>query len=203
MKTTTRKNKTYNKQATKRERKINLSVIFGALSLVFLLSTYSAASDYIMSNRIKENNTPKQNIYNIDIKDLSIIYISSENEKIAYLAIFQACDALLPGNTSCVSDMIAIAKTENTNFCYNCAGSDSYHSSGLYQISLYYHPNLTLDQINDPYFSANWTLKRLIANNYPTNRSNTIRLHNGNINNPKTAIYLSKVNNYINLINNK
>ena len=201
MKTTSRKNKTYRKQATKRERKITLSIIFGIFALVMLLSLYSSLSLLITKNKEQGNQSIKQT--SINIEDLSIYYISNENEKTAYLAIFQAVDSLLANQSKsikdkAITDLHAMAHQENNDFSFNTPGNDSYKSSGLFQISRYYHPTITTEQQNDPYFSANWTLKRLLANNYPSNRSNAIMSHNGTPNIKATKHYLNDINNYIN-----
>ena len=179
--------------------KNTLAIVF---ALFFILTTV---------NVITDNKAPRQqepSIYNIDINDLTIINISSTNEKIAWLASFAACDKHLSNKTkearnACALDLVAIAHQENRDFSHNTRGSDSFQSHGLFQISRYYHKHVTIDQANDPYFSADWTLARLINNGYLTsNRDNSIMRHNGTPNIPATIRYLAGINNYILLINN-
>jgi hypothetical protein len=210
-----RKNKTYRNQPTKhhktqKSKQLAIAVI---LSSLFTLSAINAITDAIQYNRQRNTTTNNQTtINNILIDDLTIINYKTENEKIAYLSVIQACDKHLPATTygkttndNCINDLIAIAHQENRTFSHNTKGADSYQSYGLYQISLYYHPQITIAQANDPYFAADWTLRRLINNGYLTgSRDYAIMKHNGTPNIPATLKYLAGVNNYItnNLINN-
>ena len=103
--------------------------------------------------------------------------------------------------SDCINDLVAMAFVETQEDPFNCSlpGHDSYSSLGCFQISRYYHPHITDEQAQDPYFSADWTLARMINHNYKADRNNAIRSHNGSINNPKTLNYLNKVNAFISL----
>ena len=177
----------------------NKALIIPFLLAGFLLSliNWLTVKDIATYNDLVEVKQP------ITIEQLTIINVSSTNEQTAYLAIYQAIDKHLPSYTkeqkqSVAYDLIGIAHQENHDFNYRSTGADSYTSYGLFQISLHYHPNITPSQALDPYFSADWTLARLINNGYLTgNRDNAIRLHNGSITNPATAHYLQDINNYL------
>ena len=115
-------------------------------------------------------------------------------EKIAKLE----CDKRSLGDY-CVKDMTAITYVES-RFNPKVKG-DSGLARGVYQIHLGYHPDISIEQAEDINFATAWTLNRLVKNGYPVYRSNSIRLHNGGLNNPKTLTYLQSVNNYIKTIN--
>ena len=178
----------------------NILLIF--ISLGFLL----ALINYIQIKDIAQYNDLNPVGSSITIDQLTIINLTSshpQNEKIAYLAALQAIDKHLPNATpaqkqATLYDLVAIAHQENRDFNYLSSGADSYTSYGLYQISLHYHPNITPSQALDPYFSADWTLARLINNGYLTgNRDNAIMRHNGTPNTKATTHYLNDINNYI------
>lgn len=95
----------------------------------------------------------------------------------------------------CVEDLMAMAWVES-RFNDKAVG-DGGNSHGLFQISRYYHPHISIEQAQNIKFATTFTLDRLIKKGYPKYRSNSIRLHNGSLNNPKTLNYLNAVNRYI------
>lgn len=68
---------------------------------------------------------------------------------------------------------------------------DGGRSYGPFQIQVRMH-NVSIPCAKDIECAAQWTLKRMIANGYPTFRSYSIRRHNGS--GPLTATYLQRVN---------
>jgi len=97
----------------------------------------------------------------------------------------------------CIEDLIAIAHNEKADF--DCdANGDFGASHGCFQIHLGYHQEVTQEQARDANFAAQWTLDRMVKFGYPEYRSSAIRRHNGSATNPKTLVYLNKVNSYIN-----
>ena len=94
----------------------------------------------------------------------------------------------------CINDLKAIAFVE-TKFKCDAVG-DFGSSHGCYQIHQGYHPEVTQEKAEDLDFAINWTLNRLIAYGYPEYRSRAIRKHNGSTDNPKTLVYLNKVNKF-------
>lgn len=208
----TRYNKTYKKQATKRlqRQKQKHLIIASLLALTFTGSLYSAISTSMLSSKIDQaaqliENTPAP-VYTY-IKDISLN--SPENFRIAHQASAQACQKHGLATTTpdgsrisdCVADLLAMVAVE-TGASFNLqAIGDNGHSIGLFQICDTYHPEITTEQRQDPFFSADWTLARLINNHYKTNRDYAIRRHNGGIN-WRTANYLKKVNTYKSLLIN-
>lgn len=201
----------HNKQYANKQTKRNAKFITNLKASFFILVILSLIFSYIL-DITNNNNKPVIIILNqaqIDIKDLSIYNIKTENEKIAYLSAIHATKKHLNNYSkeiqdNAIIDLVAIAHQENRNFNYNIKGSDEYLSSGLYQISRYYHPEITEEQQNDPYFSADWTLARMINNGYLTQggRDISIMLHNGTPNTKATLKYLKEVNQYLAFINN-
>lgn len=206
----TRFNKTYKGQATKRlkAQKQKHLIIASLLVLTFIGSLYSAITTTTIKQLIEENNTATAPapVYTY-IKDISLN--SPDNFRIAHQATVQACQKHGLATTTpdhlqisdCVADLLAMAAVETGNtFNFHAIG-DNGNSIGLYQINAVYHPNITTAQRQDPFFSADWTLTRMINNHYKTNRDYAIRKHNGGIN-WRTAQYLAKVNYYKNLLIN-
>lgn len=198
----------HNKQYANKQTKRNQLFITNLKASIFIIALMAIIINQavILTNDAKTTTSNNNNTSTLNINDLTIININSnypENEKTAYLAIYQAIDKHMSTATRqqkdvTARDLIAIAHQENRDFNYKSTGADSYTSYGLFQISLHYHPTITISQALDPYFSADWTLARLIRNGYLTgNRNNAIRLHNGSITNDKTAHYLQDINNYI------
>ncbi len=74
---------------------------------------------------------------------------------------------------------------------------DGGQSHGWFHI-MYYH-NVPKSCSEDLKCSAAWTLGRMVAKGFATNRDNAIRLHNGGLANPKTAAYLALVKSKMNL----
>jgi hypothetical protein len=95
----------------------------------------------------------------------------------------------------CTNDLIAMAWVETKHICSKVG--DNGNSRGCFQIHKGYHPNVSDEQAEDLEFSINWTLNRLVHYGYPEFRSYAIRRHNGSADNPKTLVYLNKVNNYL------
>lgn len=214
MKTTTRKNKTYKNHPTKYQRQQQTTTKHRALSALlaslFLLSLYSAIATTRHAMSEKQQNatiaTLTAKVYQIELKTNN-----HEQEVIINEAALQACHKHALDKTpamldACRSDLVAIAYTETQEDPFNCnlPGADSYDSLGCFQISRHYHPEITDQQAIDAYFSADWTLARMINNDYKNNRDHAIRLHNGSItladgrDNWRTSQYLKKVNNFIN-----
>jgi len=93
----------------------------------------------------------------------------------------------------CEKDLLGIAYTEVRNFDCLKVG-DGGKSFGCFQIHLGYHPDITVEQAQDPYFAATWTAKRLVAKGYPKYRSSAVMSHNGTPGTSKTLAYLKTVN---------
>lgn len=213
MKNKKRFNKTYKQQPTKRLKKEKQKhlIIASLLALTFAGSLYSAISTSMLSSKIDQaaqliENAPAP-VYTY-IKDISLN--APDNFRLAHQATAQACQKHGLATTTpdgsrisdCVADLLAMVAVETgASFNLNAIG-DSGHSIGLFQICDTYHPKITTEQRQDPFFSADWTLARMINNHYKTNRNYAIRRHNGGIN-WRTADYLNKVNQYKSLLNNK
>lgn len=209
MKNKKRFNKTYKNHPTKYQRQTTTKhkTIAALLSFLFLLSLYSAiATTRHATQQNQQQATLTAKVYLIELKTNN-----NEQETIINEAALQAChkhalDATPAQLDVCRSDLVAMAYTETQEDPFNCnlPGADSYDSLGCFQISRYYHPEITDSQAIDAYFSADWTLARMINNDYKNNRDHAIRLHNGSItladgrDNWRTAQYLKKVNNFIN-----
>ena len=203
--------KTYKKQPTKRikKEKDKQFILSLFLAIFSLLSLFSAITLKKINNELKEDNQPTSTINILMIKDISIPTTSPDNFRLAHEASAQACAkhglaTTTPDGLSlsdCVADLLSIAATETgASFNFHAIG-DSGNSVGLFQINSYYHPQITTAQRQDPFYSADWTLTRMINNHYKTNRDYSIRRHNGGIN-WRTAQYLEKVNYYKNLLIN-
>lgn len=198
MKTTKRKNKTYKNKLTKyRQQEKTKQTLFAALlALTFAGSLFSALTYNKITNTNQTATTPAPApVILIELKTNN-----HEQEVIIREAARAAClkHAITPIEP-CINDLVAIAYVETQEDSFNCSmpGNDSYDSLGCFQISRHYHPEITDSQALDPFFSADWTLARMINNGYKTNRDYAIRRHNGGIN-WRTAQYLKKVNNFIN-----
>jgi len=209
MKNKKRYNKTYKKQPTKRQRnqKTKQLLIASLLCLTFAGSLYSAIITNKLSTILQQTETSQQPAISIlMIHDISLN--SPDSFRLAHEASAQACAkhglaTTTPDGLSlsdCVADLLAIAATETgASFNFYAIG-DSGYSVGLFQINSYYHPQITTAQRQDPFFSADWTLARMINNGYLTNRDLAVKKHNGGIN-WRTAQYLEKVNYYKSLFN--
>lgn len=120
-----------------------------------------------------------------------------DNEVQVYLAAEQASKYVGQGDKM-ITDLVAMAYTESRNF--NCkAISDGGKSRGCWQIHLGYHPNVKVEQAEDPYWAAIWTAKRLIAKGWEKDREYAIRSHNGNPVEKQTLPYIKTVNSYISM----
>lgn len=130
-------------------------------------------------------------------KEVLMIGLKSKNpeaEQVVWEASFQACKKHGIDTYECASDLVAMAGVETGNYYNFEAIGDGGKSKGIFQIHQGYHRHITDEQAFDPYFSADWTLARMINNGYKTNRDYAIRRHNGGIN-WRTLAYLEKVNN--------
>lgn len=74
---------------------------------------------------------------------------------------------------------------------------DGGRSHGFFHIMDYHKVPVTCSE--NLKCSATWTLNRMIAKGFASNRDNAIRLHNGSLNNPVTAKYLAIVKSKMNL----
>jgi hypothetical protein len=129
---------------------------------------------------------------------LQIIELKSFNPKAeqeVWLASFQACGKHGIDTFDCASDLVAMAGVETGNsYNFEAVGDLNWGGSyGVFQINSHYHPHITREQAFDPYFSADWTLARMIKKGYKEDRALGIRSHNGGIN-WRTLAYLEKVN---------
>ena len=121
----------------------------------------------------------------------------SVKEKLNLIAV-EICEDRGLGDY-CINDLMAMAFVES-NFDNHAIG-DHGQSHGLFQIHRGYHRHITIEQARDIRFSAEWTIDRMIHYGYPEYRSNAIRRHNGSPANPKTKLYLEKVNAFVGSIN--
>lgn len=96
------------------------------------------------------------------------------------------------GEVACAKDLLAIAMKETG--LNPLAVGDHGNSYGLFQIHRGYHPDITIAQAQDPFWSATWTLNRLRSKGYPLYRSRAIMAHNGTPGTEKTLSYLAGVN---------
>jgi hypothetical protein len=129
---------------------------------------------------------------------LQIIELTSFNPKAeqeVWLASFQACEKHGIDTLECASDLVAMAGVETGNsYNFEAIGDLNWGGSyGVFQINSHYHPHITREQAFDPYFSADWTLARMIKKGYKEDRALGIRSHNGGMN-WRTLAYLEKVN---------
>lgn len=198
----------YKQLKRQRQQKQKNLIIASLLALTFAGSLYSAISTTMLSSKIDQatqliENAPAP-VYTY-IRDISLN--SPDNFRIAHQATVQACQKHGLATTTpdglhisdCVADLLAMVATETgASFNFHAIG-DNGHSIGLFQICDTYHPNITTAQRQDPFFSADWTIARMINNHYKTNRDYAVRKHNGGIN-WKTAQYLAKVNYYKNML---
>ncbi len=205
--------KTYKKRPTayqaKQKRKLtSLSLVFASL---FTLSAYSALSDTLTANRLQQALSAllpsHATTTKTSITPLTILPAKNDGERETWLASFQACEKHGLNETieqlnDCAGTLHAIAATETGNSFNLLSVGDSGKSQGAFQIHQGYHPNITTAQAQDPYFSADWTLARMINNDYKTNSNRAIMKHNGTPNTSKTLAYLNKVNSYKLLLNN-
>ena len=166
------------------------------VSVFFILFALLVINDIINSGLLfnhKQTPLPVQEKKQ-EQSHLLLIATDNENEKKLFLASIQACEKLAPNIPDCYQDLMAMARKEDATFNLTTEGNDSYSSHGPFQISRYYHPEITIDQATDPFFSAEWTLNNLISNGYLKNRSIAIMKHNGTPNTWRTKDYLKKVN---------
>lgn len=208
-----RHNKTYKKQPTKRQvkqRNQNRTIALFLLVFFFLAGIDASQSLQLakQSNTIKDIQH-QTNANARTIEDLTIIKLQSkhfEAETIAYEASTKACNKHAINATpeqlnDCITDLIGIMATETGNTFHAKAIGDNGNSHGIMQINRYYHPHVSIEQAQDPFFSADYTLARMIKYNYKTDRDGAIRKHNGSRTNPRTLTYLNKVNYYKALYN--
>lgn len=89
-------------------------------------------------------------------------------------------------DTNCPKILYAMA--EHESYFGKVMVGDNGKSHGFFHI-MYYH-NVSKACSEDLACSARWTLNRMIAKGFATNRDNAIRLHNGSLKNPVTYTYL-------------
>lgn len=188
---------------------ISQAIITSQTSLKMAKLEPKSSESYVVSTLTKKSLESSQ-VAKFDTSTSSLEYISNgdrvirtktdyfENEVTAYLASEQACKIKGMGD-ECINTLLGMGYAENRDFNYKSVGADGYTSYGLFQISRHYHPEVTVEQALDPYFSAIWTLNRLVAYGYPEHRDTAVRLHNGSPTNPKTLTYLNTVNKYISM----
>lgn len=126
---------------------------------------------------------------NIIIEKVKTQYF--DKEVTIRLAARQACERKGLGD-QCVEDLTSMAYQES-KFDFKARG-DSGKAIGAFQIHLGYHPEIKIEQAEDPYWAADWTIKRLLANGYPKYRSISIMKHNGTPGTKTTLEYLRKIN---------
>lgn len=184
-----------------------LTIIIGIINSIYLSFKGPVTKIVIKTDIISTSTKESLESPNIANNEVSTDYLSTgerviktktpffENEVQVWLASEQACKYVGLGD-SCIQDLMGIAYTETRSFNYKALGDGS-KSYGAFQIHRGYHPEVTIEQATDPYWAAKWTIKRMIAYGYPTNRSVAIMKHNGTPNTPATLGYLSTVNKYI------
>jgi len=91
----------------------------------------------------------------------------------------------------CAIDLKAIAIKESGE--NDMAIGDGGTSFGRFQIHLPAHPEITVEQAQDPEFSSDWTVAYLTCNGYPEYRTFAVRRHNGSVDNPVTYEYFLEV----------
>lgn len=79
--------------------------------------------------------------------------------------------------SQCYVDILAIAYAES-RFHLEAVG-DGGNSWGPFQIYTTVHTTVTWEQATDYEWAARWTLNRIVAKGYPTNRTFAIQSHNG------------------------
>lgn len=92
-------------------------------------------------------------------------------------------------DSDCPKILTAMAKVESGMGKWMVG--DNGQSHGFFHI-MFYH-NVPKSCSEDLKCSATWTLNRMVAKGFATNRANAIRLHNGGLSNPKTLAYLKAV----------
>lgn len=92
-------------------------------------------------------------------------------------------------DANCPKILYAMAQQES--YFGKVMSGDGGKSHGYFHI-MFYH-NVPTSCSEDLACSARWTLKRMIAKGFKTNRDNAIRLHNGSLDNPLTLTYLKLV----------
>ena len=203
--------KTYNKKPTKyrqKESKVMLSIliclVIGAGLINALVSKINTKMDNVSEvvvTPLQSSPIASQTILDDYLSDGTRVIKTKtkyfENETQVWLASEQACKWVGLGD-KCVNDMMGMGYAESRSFNYKAMG-DGNKSYGAFQIHLGYHPDITKEQALDPYWSAKWTIKRMLAYDYLTNRDYAIQKHNGTPGIPATLTYLSLVNKYINM----
>lgn len=148
---------------------------------------------------LAKNDTPSTNYEELSngIKLIPVKTSFFDAEVNIRLAAEQACKYVgaekWNGEKQCIEDLVGIAWKETKNFDCKLSG-DSGKSKGCFQIHLGYHPDVTIEQAEDPFWAAIWTAKRLISKGYPEYRSYAIMAHNGTPGTKKTLEYLNTVN---------
>ena len=201
--------KYYAKKLTKKQKQKEVLKIqvFILASITFLVAGYITELSSLLANDISASTEPHRTHTEEKTPDSSIAP-SEQNqntqshterkkfeemtvpEKITVIAE-QECKERDLGDF-CVEDIKAMAYVES-RFDPNRVG-DNGNSYGILQIHTGYHPDVRVEQAKDLRFSIEWTLDRLVHYGYPVYRSNAIRKHNGGLDNPRTQIYLNKVN---------
>lgn len=127
--------------------------------------------------------------------EIKLIEVANETDQQIYMEAEIACAKYGLGE-NCINDLRAIAanETAGTFDCEQVGDGGSAH--GCFQINFHWPRTITPEQAVEIKTSVNWTLDRLIATGYKTNRDGAIRRHNGSATNPKTLTYLNNVNRY-------
>ena len=95
------------------------------------------------------------------------------------------------GFTDADCPKILYAMADQESYFGKVMSGDGGRSHGYFHIMDYH--NVSKSCSEDLKCSATWTLNRLIAKGFATNRDNAIRLHNGSLANPVTLVYLESV----------
>jgi len=133
--------------------------------------------------------------------EIQIIEVANEVDEQIYIEAEKSCTKYGLGE-NCINDLRAIAATE-TGGTFNCKKiGDGGLSHGCFQINFHWPRTITTKQTEEIKTSVNWTLDRLIATGYKTNRDRAIMKHNGTPNTKNTLTYLKKVNRYKAEMNN-
>lgn len=170
--------------------------------LVFALTLTAANVVYVLPlalDVIYPNNDyfPRATVQAKEIeepKESKLIPRKSNREEIKRVATEECTNKGL--GDSCVKDLLGIAHTEETNFNCSMVG-DSGNAFGCFQINLAQNPSVLEKDAKEIEYSVKWTLNRMVSHGYPEFRSYAIRKHNGGATNPKTLVYLNKVNTYV------
>lgn len=163
---------------------IFLCLILGALGLGIINSRFPFDHFRHLTNMVETKPT-----------EVKIIEVANETDQQIYMEAEIAC-AKYGLSENCINDLRAIAanETAGTFDCEQVGDGGSAH--GCFQINFHWPRTITTSQAVEIKTSVNWTLDRLIATGYKTNRDRAIMKHNGTPNTKKTLTYLNNVNRY-------